>query len=239
MKKYEPCSSCDNGWIYSGDSAIKCSCLSAYQENTLIELRLTKAGIEGFDKDFSDYKGRDLPKNLDKIKFYTSGLKSRYANDSHLYLYGPNGTQKSTMSKVILKKAIELGLSGKFILMGDLMDILVSGFQDEEKRATIDPYLNCDLLIIDDCFDKHKIVLYRSGYQLPFLDKFLRMRLETLKKNTIFTSNVLISEIEKNGFSYDIQNLIERTVQFKKGDLEFKDVYTKEETDFDVHSLWS
>ena len=41
-------------------------------------------------------------------------------------------------------------------------------------------YLECDFLIIDDSFDKKKATIFKSGYQIPFLDEFLRTRLEIL-----------------------------------------------------------
>ena len=87
-------------------------------------------------------------------------------------------------------------------------------------------------------FDKDKILIYKSGYQLSFLDRFLRRRIESLGLNTIFTSNVPIEEIESNGFSYDIQNLIERSVKLRGGLMEFKDTFVSEEHDIDIKSIW-
>jgi hypothetical protein len=59
-----------------------------------------------------------------------------------------------------------------------------------------------------------------------------------LQLNTIFTSNVKIEDIEKNGFSYDLQNLIERTILSRKGFLEFKNIFVAEENNIDIKSIW-
>ena len=64
---------------------------------------------------------------------------------------------------------------------------------------------------------KINVQVFRSGWNNSFIDRFLRKRLEMLQLNTIFTSTFKIEDIEKNGFSYDLQNLIERTILFKKG----------------------
>jgi DNA replication protein DnaC len=122
--------------------------------------------------------------------------------------------------------------------MGDLVDMITDAFATEKKNDKIDEYLNCELLVIDDAFDKAKVTLFKSGYQLPYLDRFIRKRLETYKLNTIFTSNVKIEEIQDNGFSYDIQNLIERNIKLRGGYLEFNDVFVSDEYNIDVKSIW-
>jgi len=86
------------------------------------------------------------------------------------------------------------------------------------------------MLIVDDAFDPKKITLYKSGYQLPFLDTFFRRRIEGLKKAICFTSNVPISEIGGT-FGQSIQALIKRSAP---DPMEFSD----EINDFDVEDLW-
>lgn len=234
--KYTPCGQCSNGYIYTNDIAKKCDCLKQFQKLARIEINLKEAGIESFNCDFSSYVGKDKNCNIDKLKSYCTQATTKFKNNSHLYLTGKNGTQKTTLAKIILKKFIEQGFSGKFILMSDLVDILTDVFSDNPTRTQeLDFLRNVSLLIIDDAFDKNKVVLYRSGYQLPYIDRLLRYRLEVAKVNTIFTSNVSINDISKNGFSYDIQNLLERSIQCKNAELFFEDIYTDS---IDIQSIW-
>lgn len=237
MIQFESCSNCKNGYIYSDDSVIKCQCLKLYQSQALFELRLEKAGLKDFNLNLSDYKGKDLLHNISKIEKYCSHLTSDFRYNSHLYLTGPNGTQKSTVAKIILMYTIKFGLTGKFILMSDLVDILTDVYSDDPRRQVeLDNLLSVDVLCIDDAFDKNKVTLYKSGYQLAFIDRFIRSRIEVHHRNTIFTSNVPIDKISDNGFTKDIQDLLYRSIKIRDGELIFNDVYVKE--DVDIKSLW-
>jgi len=242
MKKFVPCNKCNNGYIYSDDglSVIKCDCLKEYQHNSLVELRKTKAGIEDFNLILDDYKGKDSEQNIKKLKRFCSDFSN--FKSSCLYLYGPNGTQKSSVSKEILNTLINLypDFKGKFILMNSLMDIICDIFNKDENKKDIQYLEDCDLLVIDDCFSAKKVTLYKNSkdYQMSFLDAFLRKRIEQNKKSTIFTANVSIEEIEKNGFSYDIQNLLSREILYKKGQLIFSEPYINSEYDINVKSMW-
>lgn len=237
MKQFIPCSNCQQGYIYSLDSVIKCECLKHYQSEILFQLRLEKAGLKDFSLTFDNYKGKDVAGNLIKLKKYCYNSLSTYRYNSHLYLTGINGTQKSTLAKIILFNCIDFGLTGKFILMSDLVDILTDVYSDDPRRQQeLDNLLSVDVLCIDDAFDKHKVTLYKSGYQLAFIDRFLRSRIEIHHRNTIFTSNIEISKISDNGFTKDIQDLLYRSIKVKDGELFFNDVYVNE--DVDIKSLW-
>ena len=240
MIQFESCGKCEGGYIYSTDrtQVSKCDCLKKYQAKVLLDLKKEKANIENFDLTLADYKGKDELDNLLKLKYYTDHITDKLATGSSLYFYGKNGTQKSTMSKVILLEALKKGLTGKFLLMNSLMGTICDSFNEHKEERTF--LETCDLLVIDDCFSAKKVTLYKNSrdYQMSFLDAFFRKRLEQNKKNIIFTSNVTIDEIESNGFSYDIMNLLKREISAKKGNLTFSDVYVQDENDINIKSLW-
>jgi DNA replication protein DnaC len=96
---------------------------------------------------------------------------------------------------------------------------------DEEREDKVRKYYDCDLLIIDEVFDKNKITLFKSGFQIPFLDQFIRDRIDTYKKGLILISNKPISEIDREGFGYSLQDFIERRVILKKTQFNFEDNY--------------
>ena len=116
--------------------------------------------------------------------------------------------------------------------MSDLVKLL-----SQESFEDNDHYLercrNSDFLIIDDSFDKKKVTIYKSGYQIPFLDTFLRSRLENDRKATCFTSNTSALNIDEETFGKNLKNLILRTVH----EFRFDDSYTLKD-DFDVKSFW-
>jgi len=239
MKKYEPCSNCVNGWRYrtdkSGDeTAIKCSCLIEYQQEELTRIRLEKANISStvIDLDFDNYIGPDEKGNLIKVEKYIEEFKTKY-NKISLYFWSElNSTQKTTIASLIGKELIKKNLSVKFILMDTLIKLLQDASFDSEKEVSLIDYVKADLLILDDCFDKAKMTIYKSGYQFSFIDSFLRHRLEVQHKATIFTSNICPTTIGQ-AFNISIEKLINRNVY----SMEFNDS-VELKNDFDPEDIW-
>ena len=234
-----PCGKCNQGWLFDDVAglATKCDCLIQFQKQATLNIYKSKAGILNHSTNVENLKlkNKDL---LSKIRYYASNIDGKMNKNCHLYLCGKNNSSKTFTAKSILHDACEKSIDCKFIIMGDLIDMISDSFAEESKSKEIDKYLNCKLLVVDDAFDKKKITIYRSGFQLAFVDRFFRKRLETLQLNTIFTSNVSIDNIESNGFSYDIQNLIERTIKNRDGYLEFNDIFVESEYDVNITSIW-
>jgi len=242
MDKYIPCSKCDNGWIiilneYGVDEAKKCSCLEKYQKDNTLEISLKKSNIpmEALDYTIRSYIGKQSLSSVKKLQKYIKKYKQTFYN-KHIYLYGSKGTQKTTLSWWVGRELLKKGVTVKYILMNDLIkELQDDNFKDE---SSIDQYYNVDCLIIDRSFSKEQITLYKSGYQLPFLDNFLRKRIDQLQKSIIFISNINIYEIAENGFTKDIEDLIVRKIKVFNSDFLFEDHYSIKD-DFDTIDLWS
>ena len=119
--------------------------------------------------------------------------------------------------------------------MGDLIKYLQSEQFDDNLSPLVEVYKSCDFLIIDDCFDKRKATMYKSGWQISFLDQFLRYRLETVRLATCFTSNFSIDDIDENAFGISIKKLVSRSVP---DPFHFTNLYQERNT-FDPNDLWS
>lgn len=225
MTQFQPCDKCDNGYIYvtnsSGERAVqRCKCYTDYLLKARLDMVLSRSGLSVDaligtpDKGYfpiEEYQGRDAAGNLPKVKKYVERFADRFKG-VHLYLWGDNGTQKSTVATWIM---VQLGLRGyqvRTVLMTDLINLLMDENFDEEKEGRVKDLREADFLFIDDAFDAvRKQTLYKSGYQLSFIDTFLRMRLERTPRATIFTSNVPVGSIE-DSFGKSIRTLIERNV---------------------------
>jgi len=236
---FTSCGDCNNGWILNDETgfAAKCDCLIEYQKLSMLNLFKSKAGIINHERGTENLKLKDKDV-LSKIRYYASNIDGKMGKNCHLYLCGKNNSSKTFTAKSILHDACTKSIDCKFIIMGDLIDMISDSFAEESKNKEIDKYLNCKLLVVDDAFDKKKCTLFKSSYQIPFLDRFIRKRLESYQLNTIFTSNVRIEDIYSNGFSQDIQNLIERTIKNRGGYLEFNDVFVESEYDVNITSIW-
>lgn len=172
---------------------------------------------------------------IDKLKTYVSRFDEKFKS-IHLYFWSTkNGTQKTTTASILAKELALSGHSVKFVLMSDLSKLLTKeGFEDEANDI-INEYLNTDFLIIDDAFDSKKITVYKSGYQIPFIDTFLRKRLETKRKATCFTSNVSLENIDRQIFGESLVKLLERSVLDPWG---FTVPFSLR-NDFNPEDLWS
>ena len=108
--------------------------------------------------------------------------------------------------------------------MKTLIDNLWNSQRDDEAKKKINDWLNCDVLILDESFSKDKLHLWSSGNQLGYIDEFLRERI-TLGKGCIFISNTHPDDVEKQGFSHSIQDLLSRELKKQNGLMTFRDNY--------------
>lgn len=175
---------------------------------------------------------RTIPK---KLTIFVEEFDNKFKN-IHLYFWSKeNGTQKTTIASIVGKLLLFRGKSVYFVSMGDLIKCLQSENFDQDSSSMVDVYKNCDFLIIDDCFDKRKATIYKSGWQISFLDQFLRYRLETVRLSTCFTSNYAINEIDEDTFGISLKKLIERSII---DPFHFDTLY-QQRNYFDPSDLWS
>ena len=248
--KFIPCSLCKDKeplhklgyyYVYDKDNTIigivECDCHKEYKKRKKTISLLKKSNlnileeIELFENYLSHYKGQKSLPTIYKLRNYINNYhKNTPAYHANLYFYGGSGTQKTYASKYVGYHLIKKGFSVYYILMQSLIVLLSPDFNAENNTVNKlkDFLLSVDLLIIDDSFDKRKVTLYRSGYQLPFLESFLKERFDIRKKGTIFISTTYPTNIQDNGFGDSLQNFIVRNTLAKGTVLTFEDIYEKE-----------
>lgn len=200
------------------------------------EVLLKRSGIpyHALELTLDDYVGKDIEK-IEKMKMYIKDFKDRYRY-VHLYFWSlENSTQKTTMASVLGKELLTAGFSVQFTLMSSLIKLLSEERFEPKHEAILNPIRKADFLIIDDSFDRKKATIYKSGYQIPFLDEFLRTRLEIEKKATCFTSNIPIDSIDTEVFGTSLKRLLERSII---DPFHFESSYELR-NDFKPEDLWS
>lgn len=246
MRNFKGCDKCRNNKGYyivtledGEEVAKKCRCLKVYERGAKVDSLMRNAGIPEHITDYSlnQYVGEDKKQNLPKVRKYVDEFESRYRN-THLYIYGPYGTQKTTVVLWMARQLLSKGVNVIYITMNNLLTMLMDNASfDKEKSRSVDltPYETCDLLILDESFDKKKMTWYASDYQMPFLDSFLRERIESRRVATVFVSNTPPQEIATQ-FDQGLKELILRNTV--GGWLPFNDHYSLVD-DFDPSSMWS
>jgi hypothetical protein len=178
------------------------------------------------------YVGEDRFNNIPRLKKYCDEFKSNFSR-IHLYLWSRiNGTQKSTCAKDIIVRLARQGVKSKFVLMDSLIKTLLDAERDASSKQQAKEWSTVDFLVIDECFTKGQITLFKSGYQIAFLNTFLKERLEVFRRATCFTANVSIEDIGEE-WGAGIQSLVDRSIPTP---MLFNDTVTK--TNFRNDDIW-
>jgi len=237
-KEFIPCRKCrsnplggpKSGYYYDkidNYMVIKeCECHKKWRKEQELDREFVLSNVKA-DYSFDDYVGVDSLFDLECLKCIVNDPE-KFKYKTMIYVYGLPGCQKTSMCQVLGKELIQKGYKVQYTLMYDLVNALVKEFDDpdkENKDYIIKRCMDSDFLIIDESFDKKKVKLYNSGYQLPYLDNFLRSRLDINKKSTIIISNVKPEAIALEGFGDSLQSFVVRNVQ--ESTLEFKDNWNK------------
>jgi len=219
----------------------ECACHKAWAQTKVHYYKALESGIwpQSLDYDIGDYIGTKSLDNIDRLKKYVAGFTNDFGS-TMVYLHGPNGTQKTTLAHWIGAQVIMQGKTVRYVLMQNLLSLMSSNVfeNDEEKLRNLNELRSVDLLIVDESFSKDKVTIYESGYQLPFLDRFLRERFEMNQKGIVFVSNKKPDEIESQKFSKSIQDLVVRNTTAVGTSLEFVDNYVRERSHFAVKGLF-
>ena len=259
MEPFIPCRKCVKkehpqnmpGFFYitlpgGGKGLQECDCHKEWVEKNIIRIRASKSNLWTSDFAFQytekNYVGEKSFLNVLKLKKYIEGFEKKDPKflNTVLYLYGPHGTQKTTLAQWVGLSLLKRGYKVYYTLMQSLILLLSPDFNDKEneKKKYREMLLQTDCLIIDEAFQKEKITLYKSGYQLPILESFLRERIDIQRKSTLFVSNVSPEEINNNHFGISIQDFIERNTTHKGTALLFEDKYAAIKAQFDITSIF-
>jgi len=221
----------------------KTSCYKKYQELNDLRYQLYLSNISDFLLDYTldKYVGKDEDNNLKKVKLFIDKFDEKFCKQWLYFWSTEYGTQKTTIASYIGLELLKKNKKVNFILMNNLINLLkdVDYIKDDiEKENTqykIQKLKDSDLLIIDESFDKRSVTIYQSGYQLAFLDTFLKER-EQLGKAIIFTSNIYWEEIDTKIFSDKIKGQLSRKCIYSS--LLFKDNISILLNDFNPDELW-
>jgi DNA replication protein DnaC len=219
---------------------VECDCHKQYVTQETLYHKAKDADIwsEAFSYNIdTEYVGVRSIKDVQRLKKYVYEFPS--FKSTMVYLYGPNGTQKTTLAHWIGANVIHQGYSVKYLLMQSLL-MIISGFErneikQDEKQNEIEKLKNVDLLIVDESWNKSAVTLYKSGYQLPFLGEFLKDRVEVRKKGIVFVSNTSPKEIP-SAFEAPLQDFVSRNTM--KTTLLFEDNFQAAKANFNPASLF-
>ena len=152
LKEKFACEKClDKGFI----NGQKCDCLNKEVSAILLKnCGINKADLPKFsDVDYSLYS-EDYVKNIGLIfknmEYYVNNLSKQ---DKHIVtISGPAGVGKTFLTECVVDRAIEQGYYTIYSTANGLNRMFIDyhAAKIQDKSAIMEPYLKCDLLIIDD-----------------------------------------------------------------------------------------
>ncbi len=189
------CSKCeDRGYI----DGVKCSCLRAklinmrYQ-NSNISALLSYQNFNTFDLNlYSDFEQND------KSPRYYASLNYKFAKNfcehfskayENIFISGMPGTGKTFLCSCIAKDVLDKGFSVIYMTSYNLITEY-NKIKFDKIDKSLDDYVNCDLLIIDDLGSEN-----RSDYNNSIIFQIINDRINR-KKPIVISSNFSIKEIQ-------------------------------------------
>ena len=152
LKEKYVCEKCGDTGVLNGEY---CSCLKQTLSTLLLkECGINKTELPKFsDVDYglySDSYVKNMKLIFDTLETYVNNLNT---NKKHIVtITGPTGVGKTFLTECIVGRAVELGhytvYSTSIGFNANMLKYHVAPM--DEKQNIINPYLNCDLLIIDD-----------------------------------------------------------------------------------------
>lgn len=207
-----------------------CTCVKEKELKNDFESKLVKANIP---KDFwglttDNYNNPANNKydkvmneiNLQIIKRYIDNIETHFSQGTGLYLFGDNNTGKTMLMSIVLKEAIKKGFNVRFQTMSEI----ITGYMDNWfDKKDISVFKDCDLLAIDDSFDRRKTFTSSNQIQITQIDDLFRHRVHNWKSMMI-TANVSLNDLENDDSILNIN--LTRLMNRKMIELTFRGDFT-------------
>jgi DNA replication protein DnaC len=233
VEQFLPCRRCKkNGRIPNGyyqdpnnfKALMECDHHIVWRQNRDLFRKYVNHGFreDGWDLKFPDqYIGEKSRSNMERLVKFVEVFKENSAvRGCTLYLQGRSGCQKTLLANWVGAELTRAGFNCRFILMNELIHILMKADRNEDAQDEIDDLVKCDLLIYDESFDLIKAGIYSTGWQLSYIDTFIRSRLRNTAN--IFISNVSIDDIDPK-FGPSLKDLMRRETNYFNSNLLFDD----------------
>ena len=170
-----------------------CSCLKEIISSILLDLSGTARNLATFDKaDFAvfDEKSRQQIEVAYK-KMEEWCLKLKTTKFKNVGLFGNTGVGKTFLTEAMANKLMSLGHVVMFTSSFNLNNAFMNYHKafDENKQAIIAPYLDCDVLIIDDLGTEPVF----KNVTLEYLYLVVNERINA-GKSTVFSTNLTIPD---------------------------------------------
>ena len=144
---------------------------------------------------FENFPARSAADEEAKAKAleYARDLPRSLVSGRSLLMMGPAGTGKTFLGVCILKHALELGKTARFLDVWSLVDLVEETYNDKTAKATKDavlaPFIEADVLLLD-----HVVPCKGSAHEWSLVRQVIHRRHEGVKP-TLLTTCLTIDEL--------------------------------------------
>ena len=187
----DSCSICKGARVIDeeGENLVKCECLQQFNSAYMLaHAHIPEAFRVLTVKDIAESFRQENKEHFRRVGLYRDQLQKALDTGFGLFIEGENGSGKSFIASLILKRALRLGYSGYFILLSDLINATFEAMHNPEVKSDLEKLIiEIDFLVIDE-IDK--------GFQdqndtvQKMLLPLFKKRCDYYKKPLIVTSNV-------------------------------------------------
>jgi DNA replication protein DnaC len=171
-----------------------------------------------FDFEFDQIKDKiltveDNVQSVATLEKYLNNLGKAVQKGIGIYLSGPHGVAKTTISIIILKQAIKLDFKCFFCKSSEIVDFVRSGWRSEEKKTFWNYVTNSvDFLVIDDIARLFQFEMTEP--ERVYIDQIFTKR-DDLNLPTILTANHILRENQDLFGEALFSNFKERLIEVK------------------------
>lgn len=169
----------------------------------------------GVDKAYQQLCWGDMqwanPDAVEVIHHYLATAESYVSNGFGIVMYGSQGTGKTALATLLLKRLLGDGYDGYFTTFNAMIDIFTSGWHDRDDKAWFHRRIkNAGVLVLDD---PGKEMKGRAALPESLLDEVIRSRVSGLRP-TIITTNDDMQAFGVRYGKYVMSLLQERAMTF-------------------------
>lgn len=182
------------GWYAgptTGGTAVCDACNNAYMQGRTVERHAQRIDKSGLPLVMQTWTLNTYPGSKSHLKLAEAWLDAERKPD--VVLYGPPGTAKTGLCVAMIRQILDRNQSAKFVRSADLALQLRASYAkpDQSELATLAPYLDASVLVLDDLSAIRKS---------EFFEDTLWTLIDARQKNykpTLMTVNLTKDEREK------------------------------------------
>ena len=221
LKPVYYCKNCNDTGFISGK---ECDCLKREKINLVLKANnLSIENLPSFETTNFDVYEQNSQQIMDIFKLAQNFVTQPNTTKLNLIIFGNTGVGKTYLSECILNCALSNNYLPIFLTAYNLSEVFLNYHTAnvENKNSIIEPYLTCDLLIIDDLGSERIMNNITREYLYIILSERSKNNLKTVI-STNLTPNAIMDVYDERIFSRIVNKRESILVNFAGTDLRLK-----------------